>query len=370
MKKSKHGNYHKIVAFVLIAIVIISAVGFVANGWQPIFDFEADSGDTDNKGSGNADKNTGGVNDSEDDTTVVAPPKYYHYLTGLEVSEEASKRTPTAFTVNPATSLYGVASSPLSIEFPIENGKTRLLVYSDNATSLGKIGAIEASRQYISNMIKHFGGNILSLGTDDIIEYNGINVSKSHLNLTKMSGYHYTELESAFTNGDLLKAAIIAANVQTELSEIMRLPFVFTDIGEAEIVLDSAATRITIPISNEITTELIFNSETGRYSYCKDGAAKTDMLNMAKIEYDNVFVLFADSVTHETSGGTELVMNTIGSGNGYYMTNGTYASIKWIADGDTMTLYDENDNKLAVNRGTGYIAFVKSTNTSELKFHK
>ena len=92
------------------------------------------------------------------------------------------------------------------------------------------------------------------------------------------------------------------------------------------------------------------------------------MLNTANIEYDNAFVLFADSVTYETTTGTELVMNTVGSGNGYYMTSGTYSPIKWIADGDTMTFYDENDNKLAVNRGTSYISFVKSTIAAEINF--
>ena len=296
MKKSKHRNYHKIVALVLIAIVIISAVGFVANGWQPIFNSEADSGDTENNKNGNADENNNGEGGTEGDIPVVADPKYYHYLTGLEVSNEASKHNPTSFIVNPLSSLYGVSSSPLSIEFPIENGQTRLLIYSDNATSLGKIGAIEATRGYISNMLKHFGGTLISLGTEDIIEYNKIDVSQTHIDLTKFSGYHYTELEKAFTNGDLLKAAIFAAGTQTEISEIKRLPFIFTDAAEDKILLNNIATRITIPLSSEIKTELIFDSKTGRYGYYKDGAVKTDMLCAANIEYDNVFVLFANLI--------------------------------------------------------------------------
>ena len=368
MKKSKHRNYHKIVALVLIAIVLISAVGFVANGWQPIFNSEADSGDTENNENGNADKNNNGEGGTEGDIPVVADPKYYHYLTGLEVSEETSKRTPTTFIVNPSSLLYGVSSSPLSIEFPIENGQTRLLIYSDNATSLGKIGAIEASRGYISNMLKHFGGTLISLGSDDIIEYSKIDVTKAHIDLSAITGYHYTELKNAFTNGDLLKAALFASGVPTELSGVQRLPFVFADESEEKILLDNTATRIDVPLSSETQTELVFNLDKGRYEYFKDGAVKTDMLSTATIEYDNVFVLFADSVTYETCVGTELVMNTLGTGSGYYMTNGTYAPIKWVADGDTMTFYDENDNKLEINRGTSYIAFVKSTNSSKLNF--
>ncbi len=359
MKKSKHGNYHKIVAFVLIAIVIVSAVGFVVNGWQPIIDSGADSGNTDNKPSGEADNKNNG--DNKDDVPVVVAPKYYNYLTGLEVSEEDSRRKPLSFIVNPILPLFGVSSSPLSIEFPTENGGTRLLVYSYNATELGKIGALQPTRGYISNMLKHFGGSLVALGDDDIIEYDQIDVSGQLIDLTKASGYYYTEPEHAFSNGDLLRAAISAYGIATELSGIQRLPFTFTDVNETRIKFEDKRSSVLLPYSGESDTRLVFDTEARKYSYLKAEAVKIDMLNASDVKYDNVFVLFADSVTHETVEGTELIIKTVGSGSGYYLTEGTYTTIKWLSDGDTLTFYDENDNKLVVNRGSSYIGFVKST---------
>ena len=357
MKRSKHGNYHKVVAFVLIAIVIISAVGFVANGWQPILDSEADNDDAVN----NSGEITDSGGDNADDVPVVAPPKFYSYLTGLETTEEAEKTIAIAFLTDPELPLYGASSASLTIEFPIEGGKTRLLVYSECATSLGKIGPIMPTRDYISEYLLHFKATLLSSGNDDVIEYPSKEFKGGLIDISAISGYHYTEGESAFTNADLLRAALRTSGIDTSHDGQVRLPFSFVDVGSSNLAFDNPASEITIPQGSSGTTSLVLNGESGRYLYQKNGSAKSDMLNASEIAFDNVFVLFMDSVTYETSKGTELVLATTGSGNGYYATAGTYTAIKWVCDGDTLTLYDEQDNKLLVNRGTSFFALVKST---------
>ena len=164
MKKSKHGNYQKVVALVLIAIVIISAVGFVANGWQPIINSGADSdnADTNNGDVASKDENTG-------ESPVVVEPKYYSYLTGLETTEAISRQMPIVFLTDPSLPLYGASSAAVAIEFPTE-GASRLVLYAENATSLGKIGPLLPTRDYISGILSHFGGTLLTMGNDDIVD--------------------------------------------------------------------------------------------------------------------------------------------------------------------------------------------------------
>ena len=157
MKRSKQSNYLKVIAFVLIAIVIISALGFVANGWQPILNPEA-SGDNDSIGNA-----TDG--DNGENFPVTAVPKYYNYLTGLETDEDGASRAPIAYVTDPQKTIYGISDSSLTIEFPIEGEDSRLLVFTDEATSLGKIGQIEPTRGYISNLVRYFGGILLSKGS-------------------------------------------------------------------------------------------------------------------------------------------------------------------------------------------------------------
>ena len=362
MKKSKHGNYQKVVALVLIAIVIISAVGFVANGWQPIINSGADSDNADN-GSGDI----GNEQNGTDDIPVVVEPKYYSYLTGLETTEEISRKVPIIFLTNPDLPVYGISLSSLAIEFPTESS-SRLVLYSETATSLGKVGPLLQSRDYISGLLSHFGGTLLSMGNDDIVDYVAKEFAGSYIDLSKATGYHYTEMDYAFTNGDLIRAAILFSQSPTEITHTVRLPFNFIEANEEKLSFNQAARNITLPYEDRKTTELIYDEERGMYIYSKNGVAKIDMLTASKICFTNAFVLFTDSVTYETSNGSEVVLKTTGSGSGYYMTNGTYKSIKWVCDGDTLTFYDENDNKLSVNRGTSYISFMKSTEKNRINF--
>ena len=362
MKRSKRGNYQKVVALVLIAIVIISAVGFVANGWQPIINSGADSGDAGNNNGDVANKN-----ENADEIPVVGEPKYYSYLTGLETTEELSRQLPIAFLTDPGLPLYGASYALVAIEFPTE-GESRLVLYAENATSLGKIGPLLPTRDYISGILSHFGGTLLTMGNDDIVDYVAKEFSGSVIDLSKISGHHYTEVKNAFTNGDLIRAAITSGGGTTELTHTQRLPFSFIEIDSNELFFGNEANKITIPYPDGKSTELTYDAELGKYIYSKNGVQKVDMLTASNISFNNAFVLFADSVTHETSGGSELILKPTGSGSGYYMTGGTYVSIKWVCDGDSLTLYDQNDNKLTVNRGTSYIAFMKSTEKNQLSF--
>lgn len=360
MKRSKQSNYLKIVAFVLIAIITVSALGFVANGWQPILNPEESGKDDDisHDDSGN------GGGDIPVDTT----PKYYNYLTGLETDEGCANIAPIAFVTTSKKPLYGISSASLTVEFPIEGEDSRLLIFTDSAASLGKIGQIEPTRGYISNLARYFGGILLSNGDEDVIKYDSLSIEDRHIDLSDISGFHYTEGKIAYSNGDLLQAALRTLEIPLTFDTTPRLPFNFVSAEEPKLSFDIPCRSALIPVDSGVATNLLYNAEDGRYSYYKNDVQITDSLNTAKIEYDNVFILLADSITYESVSGSELVVKTNERGRGYYLTNGSYTEVKWVTEGGTMTFYDENDNKLAINRGVTYIAFVKSTQEQLIKF--
>ena len=360
MKRSKQSNYLKIVAFVLIAIITVSALGFVANGWQPILNPEEGG---ENNDISPDDSENGGA-----DIPVDATPKYYNYLTGLETNEGCANIAPIAFVTTPKKPLYGISSASLTVEFPIEGEDSRLLIFTDSATSLGKIGQIEPTRGYISNLARYFGGILLSYGDEDVIKYDSLSIANQHIDLTDISGFHYTEGKIAYSNGDLLQAALRTLGISLAFDTTPRLPFNFVQTEGPKLSFSVPCRSTIIPVDSSVSTKLLYNEESGRYSYCKNDVQITDSLNTAKIEYDNAFILLADSITYESVSGSELVVKTNERGRGYYLTNGSYTEVKWVTEGGTMTIYDENDNKLAVNRGVTYIAFVKSTQEQLIKF--
>ena len=157
MNTSKTGNPIKLVAFFLVAIILTATVSYAAGGWQA-GNLNPDSSDADKNddSSGETDDNIDGIT-PEPDIPVVNPiPEYTDYLTGLEITEEESYKKPLCLVFGTDTPLYGVSSSKLIVELPTEDGATRFVSFTTEATNLGKIGSIAPTRNYISNVAAFF----------------------------------------------------------------------------------------------------------------------------------------------------------------------------------------------------------------------
>lgn len=370
MKRLQNGNLAKMVAFFVIAVVVICTVSFAANGWQS-FTMSPDSdnfADEKLNTSDNVDENKDG--DSQDqDIPVVAPQaKYYHYLTGLEITPEDALKKPLCVVLSSQDPLYSISSSYLTIEFPLEHGKSRLLCFTDSAQRLGKIGSINPTRGYISNIATYFGGILLSYGSDDAFEYEHYS-TESHLDFSETSGYCYTEYNTLiYTNGDLVTAFINNSKVNTVSNGSATPPYLFGTTDTDIIFGNTPATSISIRYSDTNTTDFSYLETEKKYVFSKNSGIKNDLLNDKPVTYDNIFVLYADSTTHETADSTQLILNTKTSGKGSYITNGTLMNITWaLDDSGNLSFYDSQGSKLTINRGYSYIAFVKSSNESAVK---
>ena len=370
MKWLQNGNLAKLVAFFVIAVVITCTVSFAANGWQSFIKNEPDSDEVipDNDSANNdIDENNDGTKD--EDVPVVQPiEKFYHAITGLETELENTLKKPIAICLESSSPLYGISSSYLTIEFPTEDGNTRFLCFSDEVTSLGKIGSLAPSRGYISNLVSFYGGILLSYGNDDSFKYD-YKVTGNVLDFKATTGYCYTEYTSfVYTNGDLVNALMNNSSVSHTNAESIKLPYDFIDCDEILVLKGKKAEVISISFSGSSSTILNYSAAVGKYQLTKNNSVKKDLLNDKSLNYDNVFILYADAVTHETENNTQLIMKTGESGTGVYATNGEYIEITWIADSNgELTMYDNEGNRLIVNRGTSYIAYVKSSLKSSVR---
>ncbi len=371
MNTSKSNSYAKLLVFFLIVAILIFAFGFVADGWQSDTDPDTDNGNIDNNDdnkSDEADENTDG-NRNETDKPQIYIPEYVNYLTGLEITEEISKKRHTSFVMDPTAAMYGISSADVVVELPIENGKTRLLVFTADISSLGKIGAIAPTRGYISNIAKCLGATIVSNGNDDTKVYTACDIGSSNFDLTRYTGYHYTEYtQFAYSNGDLINAGLSNASIGSSSSQKPILPYTFTEFGADDTLGDVSAKTVVLPAGQENETELHYSESDRLYTFVKGGSVKNDMLTDKTVKFKNAFILFADTVTYENKDGVQMIMNTIGNGEGYYITDGTAMSITWsISESGTMCFYDEGGTRLTVNRGISYIGFVKSSQSDHVK---
>ncbi len=368
MNKTEYGNYAKLIAFFLVAALLVAGFGFATEGW-----WISDESNKLNNPNTNVDSNS--PSKPNDDIPVIGepefkPPEFTNMITGLETTEELSRKRHYAFVLDPTSPLYGIYGNDMTMEFPTEDGGTRLLVFANDISKLRKIGSLLPTRSYISNLAKFFNSVIIAKGNDGKLSYDKCDMNGSIFDMSAHPGYSYTEyIQFTYTSGDLIDAGVYNANVNTSVSMEKSLPYNFTDFRSTLSIVGFNAKSVIIPYSQKSETELYYNADSGMYSFNKNGAPKSDMMSDKKITYKNVFVLFADTMTYEGQNGTEMVMNTIGEGTGFYITDGIGQNITWRSDVmGNMTFFNSNGEKLVVNRGNSYIGFTKSSKTNEVKF--
>ena len=367
MNSTKTGSYSKLIAFFLIAVILLCTFGFAVEGWQT-GDQELSDAAGNNSGENTANDSDSELPPEEETAKPAEPiiPKYINALTGLEITEDESKNSHICLVFSANTPLYGISSSDILVEIPTEGDTTRYIVFTSNAKKLGKIGYISPTRAYIYNISNFFNIPLISYGNDDSLVYDSLSHS-SHFDLIKYSGYHYTEYSLFnYTNGDLLTAGLNNSGIGNMVT-LPTLPYKFNNFGNANIIGSISAKSVTIPISSTATTEFYYSASDEKYTMRQNGSVKKDLLNDYALSFDNIFILSADTVTYENENSTQMIMNTLGSGKGVYISHGSAQSITWTTDshGD-LTFYDEAENQLTVNRGSSYIGYIKSSKIFEI----
>ena len=381
MKSSKMNSLHRLLSFILIAILLICTVSFAAKGWQSTND-DPDSGevgDSNDKTDENIDGSTppSDINNNQGGDSTQTPnkapddsltelPKYTSPITGLEISEETAFTTPVGYVLNPAMPLYGISDSDLTIEFPLENGGTRLLSYTTSSNSLWKVGSLAPTRAFISSSSNFFGGIVVAYGNDDIVSYSVWDTSKIDLDISKISECYYVENTMyIYTSNDLVDLAKQKSPIHNT-STYKAAPYNFNNSND-DVIGTAKATSIILPYSGSNESELYYSESSKQYLYFKSGSRKVDMLNGKNVSFTNIFVLFSDATTYEKSNGTELVIDTTGGGAGYYISKGYMTEIRWSVDENgSLEFKTLKGDMLTVNKGNAYISYYKASNSSKV----
>ena len=350
MNNIKLSNHVRLIAFFLTGAVLICTFGLTVDGWQSF-----------NNDSVNNKKDNDLLNDTLSD--IHDEECFFSLLTGLSTTEDKATEKPFAFVFDSIKS-YGISASEVLIEIPIEDDEARYLALMNDVSELRKIGSIACTRGYINNLIKYFDSIGVHNGFDDIIAYDSLDISDNSIDLSVSEDYGYTEnKDRIFTNYSLINSGLNDLGISTKVKDKKKTPFCFSnDIVKYE----KQALDVTLGLSEKSYIKLIYSSEGGKYSYYNNDIKNTD----SPLGFTNCFILFADSVTYDNANGVQLVVDTLGGGTGFYLTNGTYTSINWIADSSgTITFYFENSEKLVINKGNSYIGFFRSSSSSNISFN-
>ena len=347
--KSKNSN-GKLLVVILIAIILIAGGVFAYKYYN--------------------DKNKEDINAEETEKIVTVIKK-------LQIVDEDSKSRPYAVMINNNHAAWpqcGIQDAYLVYEIIAEGGITRMMaLYKDQETA--KIGSIRSARHYFIDYAEendaifvHWGGSPqaysrIYAGINDI---DGIALEGSVFfrDKTLKRDYEHT----GFTSMENLKEYAAKKGFDRDTTKDLLLNYSVDEITLETNEGAQSADKVTIKYSNYHTTSYEYDEENKVYKRSMSGKENIDLVTGEQYTAKNIIVYDVSNYTlndGENKGRQEI--NNVGSGNGYYITNGYAIPITWEkASHSGQTVYKLlNGEEITVNDGNTFIQIYPKT-TGEL----
>lgn len=284
----------------------------------------------------------------------------------LTIFNEKSDDRPIAVMVDNAigdAKHSGLQESYLNYEIIVEGGLTRIMaIYKDKNATL--VGPIRSARHYFLDyalendaIYVHYGWSpyaeqdIKKLSVNNI---NGITDSNPFRRDTKLKSPH-----NVFSRLDYIKEYSSQKNYN-ETSNNWKL-FEYSaeekNLDTTEFV-PKVASKIELTYSNSEYRSYSYDSENKYYLRSQNGRAHLDNATNNQLHYKNIIIQRVENTTKDTEGRQEL--ETVGSGKGYFITNGYYLPINWKKDSreEKTRYYYENNEEITLNDGNTFIQIV------------
>ena len=284
-----------------------------------------------------------------------------------------SKSRPFAVMINnidvARTVQSGLQDAYIIYEIIVEGGITRYLALFQD-TNTERIGSIRSARHYYLDyalendaIYVHHGNSpqaksdFYSLGIDRI-EVSTPSTGWRDKTL-KISSEH-----TLFTSIELLKNGL--GNMRAERNKDYLLNYKAEEINLNEKEDSIVANKVNIPYSNATTTSYTYNAEDKMYYRFVNNKEHTDYVTKEQYRFKNIITYQVTNYTlNDAENKGRQGINNIGSGEGYYITNGYAIKINWKKDcRECQTVYSyTNGQEIDVNDGNTFIQIQPSNKT-------
>ncbi len=308
---------------------------------------------------------------------------YIDPLTGLRQTKDSTKVRPVSLifdNVSIAAPQSGVSKMDILIEVMVESGISRLLgITNDYADTVGSktpdiFGPIRSTRPYMVGLSQAYGALMVGAGGSPQ-GYEAIR----RLNLEYLDNerdryaaqYFFRDVERMNNDGYEHSLMISSTGISKlaqansySLTKDVPSAFNFLEEGKSMYLAGGAAAHVILKYSLYQQVQLVYSSTTGTYYRYQHGdVPHLDAENGEQLNFKNVLILFAD--TNNIEGDTEgrLDIRTTGTGEGYYISDGRYAPIRWTRASETgeLIITGMGGESLSVNRGKTFISVVNSS---------
>lgn len=263
-------------------------------------------------------------------------------------------------------------STYMVYEIIVEGGETRLMAVFKGA-ECDSVGPIRSARHYFLDYAMENDAIYAHLGLSpqaqsQMPQYGINNINGQSYDTgkarTPSSLYwrakHKKAPHNAYTNTSSILEIAKNKGYRTTSDKKSVLNYV-----EHEVILEaedaSVANNIKIPYTSSHAVEYKFNPDTNRYTRYSKGKKMQDEVTGEDVTTKNIIITFAENYTlddGEDKGRQDVI--TVGSLDGYYITNGKAIKIKCNKDSrESQTKYvDLQGNEIEVNDGNTWINIV------------
>ena len=307
----------------------------------------------------------------------------------LTIVDEDSNERPIAVMIDNnigSEKHAGLQDSYINYEIIVEGGLTRIMaLYKDKDVSL--IGPVRSSRHYFLDyalesdaIYSHYGwstyaeNDIKTLGVNNI---NGLYDDAPFWRDNTIAAPH-----NVFTSTDKLYEFATTKNYETTTEDWKLLNYttdvinlndpIRTDVvvneqtGEEEKVEVTkegllTANSVTIPYSYYETRSYTYDTEREVYLRYMNNIPHTDKTTNEQLHYKNIIIMQVNNFQLDNAGRQDL--DTTGTGQGYYITNGYALPIVWTKSRrSAKTIYTYTDgSEVEINDGNTFIQIMPTT---------
>lgn len=260
----------------------------------------------------------------------------------------------------------GLLDAYLTYEIIVEGGLSRIMaIFKDTDTSL--IGPVRSSRHYFldyalenDSIYSHFGWSTFAETDIKVLKVNNIN------GMTNGGSAYWRDKKIAaphnvFTTISNLKEQATRLGYTLTTDKDLLLKYSIDPIDLSENLDKQTATTIVVKYSPSQNRSYTYNEETKMYLRSMNNKAHTDKETGQQLSYKNVIVQQITNKSLDNVGHQDL--KNIGTGDGYFLTDGYAIPIKWTKDSrKNQTKYTYLDGtEVQVNDGRTFIQIVPLT---------
>ncbi|MCR5556930.1 MAG: DUF3048 domain-containing protein [Butyrivibrio sp.] len=299
-------------------------------------------------------------------------------LTGLEISDELVNQRPVAIMVDnekKALAHYGTAEADIVYEMmnSTANGRiTRLMCIYKDWANLQQTGSIRSTRTTNVILSGEYNAVLIHDGGPVYIKSYLKKPYATHLSggFTRLNNGKATEF-TEYVFGQELVTRMVNNKISASYTQVPERPSHFVFYPE-DTVLGSEMVANVVDMSGIFVhnkSQLLYNVGTGTYDYYEYDALHTDAEDGQPLTFKNVILQNTTFKNLDKNG--YLTYNVVGSGNGYYITNGKAIPIIWTKVSDTgITQYFNADGtEIAINKGKTYIGLLPSDSWGNLQVY-